>query len=85
MNILIVDDETPAREELLWLLEQSGEPVCVLGQAEDAKGARALLAQHQDSDEPIELIFLDVDMPAPRSAPDDRLRDGLSRLRARRF
>lgn len=63
MNILIVDDETPAREELLWLLEQSGEPVCVLGQAEDAKGARALLAQHQDSDEPIELIFLDVDMP----------------------
>lgn len=63
MNILIVDDETPAREELLWLLEQSGEPVCVLGQAEDAKAASQLLAQHQDGDEPIELIFLDVDMP----------------------
>lgn len=63
MNILIVDDETPAREELLWLLEQSGLPLSVLGQAEDAKQAQQLLTQHEQDDEPIDLVFLDVDMP----------------------
>ena len=63
MNILIVDDETPAREELLWLLEQCGPDLRVVAQAADARAARELLQHPRDGEAPIDLVFLDVDMP----------------------
>jgi two-component system response regulator LytT len=62
MRVLIVDDEKPAREELIWLLEQSGEEIEVAGQAGTAAQAQELLKQTAE-DDPIDLVFLDIDMP----------------------
>lgn len=59
MNAFIVDDEKPAREELQWLLEQCNE-VTVIGEAENADGARATLS---GLDETVDVVFLDIDMP----------------------
>ena len=56
IEALIVDDERPAREEMVWLLEQC-EGVRVLGQADSAQAAlQALQAS-------VDLVLLDVDMP----------------------
>lgn len=60
MNILIVDDETPAREELIWLLDQCDIETTLVAQAHDAISARDLLTQ---SAKKIDLAFLDIDMP----------------------
>lgn len=59
LRTLIIDDEAPARDELAWLLAQLDEPVEVVGQAASAPEA---LAQIEGAPDPIDLIFLDVDM-----------------------
>ena len=58
MKTLIVDDEKPAREELRWLLDQC-EGVDILDQASSAEQARIKLEKLA----PIDLVFLDIDMP----------------------
>lgn len=61
LNILVVDDEKPAREELCWLLEQC-DGARVVARAASADQARQLLdAPAQDP--PIDLVFLDINMP----------------------
>ncbi len=61
LHALIIDDEAPAREELAWLLEQSGEDVEVVAQAESARAALAIFEEGGPPE--VDLIFLDVDMP----------------------
>lgn len=63
MRILIVDDETPAREELEWLLEQCSMPGISLDVVGQAASSEAALAFIRDEDKPIDLVFLDIDMP----------------------
>lgn len=57
MNILIVDDEAPARGELRYIL-QSLTPEATLQEAVD--GMEAL---DKVEEEPIDVVFLDVNMP----------------------
>lgn len=57
MNVIVVDDEQPAREELIWLLEQC-EGVAIVGQASGAQEALALVKAQE-----VDLVFLDIDMP----------------------
>ncbi len=57
MNILIADDETPARGELRFILE-SLEPEAALFEATD--GAETLKTVEA---EPVDVIFLDINMP----------------------
>jgi len=56
MLVFIVDDESPAREELEWLLGQCD--VEVVGQASSAESA---LDELRETD--VDLVFLDIDMP----------------------
>lgn len=57
IRALVVDDERPAREEIIWLLEQC-ERVAVVGQASQAKEALARLDELT-----VDVVFLDIDMP----------------------
>ncbi len=57
MNILIVDDEAPARGELRYIL-QGLAPEAVLEEAVD--GAEAL---EKVEEQPIDVVFLDINMP----------------------
>jgi DNA-binding LytR/AlgR family response regulator len=57
MRALVVDDETPAREELTWLLGQCDD-LEVVGQCATAAEAMDSLSRHRP-----DLVFLDVDMP----------------------
>lgn len=57
VSALVVDDETPAREELCFLLAQAGD-VDVVGQADNGRTALELL----DDLDP-DVVFLDVQMP----------------------
>ncbi len=59
MRVIVVDDEQPAREELAWLLGQC-EGVVVVGQFASARKAAEQL---EAMAEPVDLCFLDVDMP----------------------
>lgn len=61
MRAVVVDDEEPAREELVWLLEQAGGEVEVVAQASSARAALDVLEAH--AEQGVDLIFLDVDMP----------------------
>lgn len=56
MNVFIVDDERPAREELRWLLEQCG--VQIVGEAASGEEALSLLKNFE-----VDVIFLDINMP----------------------
>ncbi|TXD33579.1 response regulator transcription factor [Lujinxingia vulgaris] len=58
MRALVIDDELPAREELLWLLEQCPQ-ISAAAQAESAKAALARL----EAGPPVDVVFLDIDMP----------------------
>ncbi len=57
MKALVVDDERPAREELIWLLEQC-DGVEVASQAATAEAALQSVV-----DVPVDVVFLDIDMP----------------------
>jgi two-component system response regulator LytT len=57
MNMLIVDDEAPARGELRYIL-QGLVPEAVLSEAVD--GAEALAKVEE---EPIDVVFLDINLP----------------------
>jgi len=57
MKALVVDDERPAREELVWLLEQC-DGVEIVGQVGTAEGALEMLRASI-----VDLVFLDIDMP----------------------
>jgi two-component system response regulator LytT len=57
LNALIVDDEQLAREELGYLLEQSGQ-VTLVGQAGNGVEALAVIERLQP-----DVVFLDVQMP----------------------
>lgn len=57
MNTLIVDDEKPARDELVFLLKSFPE-VSVVGQGKNGLDAVTLIREHNP-----DLVFLDVQMP----------------------
>ena len=57
VSALVVDDETPAREELCYLLSQAGD-VEVIGQADNGIEALGLLEDLEP-----DVVFLDVQMP----------------------
>jgi DNA-binding LytR/AlgR family response regulator len=58
LRAIVVDDEPLARDELIFLLGQC-EGVAVVGEAEDAKTALALLSSAPD------VAFVDLRMPGP--------------------
>lgn len=57
MKALVVDDERPAREELIWLLDQC-DGIEVAEQAATAEAALEVVGRV-----PIDVVFLDIDMP----------------------
>jgi two-component system LytT family response regulator len=57
LQILVVDDEAPARRKILRLL-RSEPDVQVVGEADSGESAIAAIEQHQP-----DLVFLDVQMP----------------------
>jgi len=57
INVIIVDDEKPARDELAYLLKAVPE-VSVIGQGKNGVEALALIKEHSP-----DLVFLDVQMP----------------------
>lgn len=57
ITVLIVDDEAPARDELRYLLEQSGEAK-VMAEAESGEDALNLVQEIKP-----QAVFLDVQMP----------------------
>lgn len=59
LKVYVVDDELPAREELLWLLGQC-EDIEIIGQADRAETA---FEQLKGSENTVDLVFLDIDMP----------------------
>lgn len=58
MNVLIVDDETHARNNLRKRLQDIDPSINILGESDSARSARKLIASHD-----IDLIFLDIEMP----------------------
>jgi two-component system LytT family response regulator len=64
LNVLIVEDETPAAEKLERYLSRYSESIIVKGKAESVEEAVNWLAEQQDS---IDLIFMDI-----------QLKDGMS-------
>lgn len=58
MNVLLVDDEAFAREELASLIQQHCPALHIIGEAGSAAAARKILLAQQ-----IDLIFLDIEMP----------------------
>jgi two-component system response regulator LytT len=57
INTVIVDDERPARDELIYLLKGFPE-INVIGQGKNGLEAVALIKEHEP-----DLVFLDVQMP----------------------
>jgi two-component system response regulator LytT len=57
INVIIVDDEKPARDELTFLLKGFPE-ISVIGQGKNGVEALALIKEHSP-----DLVFLDVQMP----------------------
>jgi len=57
INTIIVDDEKPARDELVFLLKGFPE-INVIGQGKNGVEAMALIKEHSP-----DLVFLDVQMP----------------------
>jgi two-component system, LytTR family, response regulator len=57
INVIIVDDEKPARDELAFLLK-SFQEVSLIGQGKNGVEALALIKEHSP-----DLVFLDVQMP----------------------
>src|SRR6266852_3321196 len=57
INVIIVDDEKPARDELAFLLKSIQE-VNLIGQGKNGVDALALIKEHSP-----DLVFLDVQMP----------------------
>lgn len=55
LNVLVVDDEQPARQEMSWLLEQCD---CV-AQVHEARSSDAALAHAEGAD----VVLLDINMP----------------------
>jgi two-component system response regulator AlgR len=58
MRILVVDDEALARERLIALIQEIGEPYQVVGAAANGAEALRLFAQS-----PVDLVLMDVRMP----------------------
>ncbi len=58
MNILIVDDEEPARKRLVELVGELGEQYRVIGEAADGKQAIDMVQHH-----PVDLVLMDIHMP----------------------
>jgi two-component system response regulator LytT len=57
INVIIIDDEKPARDELAYLLKGFQE-VSLIGQGKNGVEALALIKEHSP-----DLVFLDVQMP----------------------
>src|SRR6202049_4201401 len=57
LQVLVVDDEAPARRKILRLLRQEAD-VRVVGEAGGAESAIAAIGKHRP-----DLVFLDVQMP----------------------
>lgn len=60
LTVLAVDDEAPALDELVYLLEQYP----AIGQVRGAADATAALRRlHEDSEDNVDAVFLDINMP----------------------
>lgn len=57
LRVLVVDDERPALDELVWLLEHDPRVGSVLASDSAADGLRRL------QEEPVDALFLDIRMP----------------------
>ena len=57
LRALVIDDETPARQEMKYLLEQTGR-VQILGEAGNVRDAVMLIKTI-----PVDVLFLDIHMP----------------------
>ena len=89
LSVLAVDDETPALEELRYLLTRDPR-VGTVRTATDAPEALRQLREHH-----VDIVMLDIrmpgltgmesgeDVPAVRRAAGDRVRHGLRAVRSR--
>lgn len=59
LQTIIIDDEQNARSNLRLIIDEYCPEVNVVGEAESAKEARALIKKHQP-----DLLFLDINMPS---------------------
>ena len=60
LSVLAVDDEAPALDELVYLLDQHP----AIGLVRSAADATAALRRlHEDSENPVDAVFLDINMP----------------------
>lgn len=61
LRALVVDDEKPARDDLVWLLQKEDR----IGQVEEAPGGSAALKllSSVDQESPFDVVFLDMAMP----------------------
>ena len=65
ITAMIVDDEAPAREELIWLLEQVDFrcDIDVLAQCASAREVMRWLEEHEEEGACVDVVFLDINMP----------------------
>ena len=61
-RVLVVDDEPLARQRVLDLLARAGD-VDVVGTAGTGRKAIEAIRQHDEAGDPVDLVFLDVQMP----------------------
>ena len=62
LRVMVVDDEPLARQRVLDLLAHEDD-VEVVGEAGTGRQAAAAIAAHADAGAPVDLVFLDIQMP----------------------
>lgn len=62
LNVLIVDDESLARQRLRFLLQSMTDPACTVQEAAAASQAQQVL-ERSAGNAPVDLVLLDIHMP----------------------